>query len=247
MVERDIAPMITLFIPQEFVRGADIELPESASQHVRVRRASVGDQIRFVDGRGGAAMAALRAIGKRIVSARVDSVETHEKPSALIALVPVADRDRMLWAAEKCVELGITRWQPVLFERSRSVSPRGEGEKFHARVRARMESALEQCGGTWLPEINSEVEAADAWESAGAPTRLILLHEGAPAVTAMSSGPIAFAVGPEGGFESTEVEDALRHGWKPVSLGPMTLRFETAIVAAAAVARAMQLHGGERK
>src|SRR5688572_25597995 len=129
MVDRDVEPMITIFLAQAFARGAEIDLPESASQHVRVRRALVGEQIRFVDGQGNRATASLTTIGKRTVSARVDSVETHKKPSALVALVPVADRDRMLWAAEKCVELGITRWQPVLFERSRSVSPRGEGEK----------------------------------------------------------------------------------------------------------------------
>ena len=247
MVERDAGPMITIFLAQDFARGAALELPESASQHVRVRRAAVGDQIRLVDGRGNVAAASLTAIGKRTVSAQVDSVETHERPGALVAVVPVADRERMLWAAEKCVELGITRWQPVLFDRSRSVSPRGEGEKFQDKLRARMQSALEQSGGTWLPEINREIGAADAWESAQAPNRLILLHDGAPAVTAVGSGAVVFAVGPEGGFERTEVEDALRHGWKPVSLGPTTLRFETAIVAAAAVARAMQLTGGDRR
>ena len=239
--------MITVFLAQEFARGAVIELPEGAAQHVRVRRAVVGDPLRLIDGRGGVASASITAIGKRTVGARIDSVETQERPNALMALVPVADRDRMLWAAEKCVELGITRWQPVLYERSKSVSPRGEGEKFQAKVRARMESALEQSGGAWLPEINTEIEAADAWESVDAPNRFILLQDGAPAVTAMGAGPIVFAVGPEGGFESKEVEDALRHGWKLVSLGPTTLRFETAIIAAAAVARAMQLKGGERR
>lgn len=247
MVERDAEPMITVFLPQEFASGAAVELPEGAAQHVRVRRAVVGDPLRLIDGRGGVAAASITAMGKGTVSARIDSVSSHDKPGALIAFVPVADRDRMLWAAEKCVELGITRWQPVLFERSKSVSPRGEGEKFQAKVRARMESALEQSGGAWLPETNTEVEAADAWGSVNAPNRLILLQDGEPAVTAIGPGPVVFAVGPEGGFESTEVEDALRYGWKPVSLGPTTLRFETAIVAAAAVARAMQLNGRERR
>ena len=239
--------MITLFLSHEFAPSAEIELPESAGQHVRVRRAEVGERVRLIDGRGNVAVASIAAIGKRTVSVRVESVKADEPPSALTALVPVADRDRMLWAAEKCVELRITRWQPVVFDRSRSVTPRGEGERFQAKVRARMESALEQSGGAWLPEINREVEAADAWKRVDAPNRLILLQDGKPAVAAIGSGPIAFAVGPEGGFESTEIEDALREGWTPVSLGPTTLRFETAIVAAASVARAMQLNGEERR
>lgn len=245
MVERDAEPMITLFVAQEFARGAEVVLPESAAQHVRVRRAGVGDSLQLIDGHGNVAVASLTAVGKHTVSARIESVETHDKPSPLIALVPVADRDRMLWAAEKCVELGITRWQPVLFDRSRSVSPRGEGEKFRAKLRARMESALEQSGGAWLPEINAEVDGADAWEGIDAPTRVILLQDGGAAVTAIGTGGVAFAVGPEGGFESKEVKDAQRFGWQPVSFGPTTLRFETAIVAAAAIVRAMQLNGGE--
>jgi 16S rRNA (uracil1498-N3)-methyltransferase len=33
-------------------------------------------------------------------------------------LAPVADRDRMLWLAEKTVELGLTSWRPVVWRRS---------------------------------------------------------------------------------------------------------------------------------
>jgi 16S rRNA (uracil1498-N3)-methyltransferase len=171
-------------------------------------------------------------------------VQSLPRPSELIALVPVADRDRMLWAAEKCVELQVTRWQPVLYERSKSVSPRGEGDKFSSKVRARMKAALEQSGGAWIPEVNPELDVADAWREIRATSRLILQRDGESAAREQASGAVAFAVGPEGGFEKDEVEDALRHGWRSVSLSTTTLRFETAIVAAAAVIRAMQLQDG---
>ena len=240
-MERDAAAMITIFVDRDLVRDSQLDLPEDAAQHVRVRRASVGEPIRLVNGRGAVAEGSLGAIGKRAVTAAIDTVEQRSPPSELVALVPVADRDRMLWAAEKCVELQVTRWQPVLYGRSKSVSPRGEGEKFAAKVRSRMESALEQSGGAWLPQVNAERAAADAWGTVDAATRLIFQRDGARLTGATKPGAVAFAVGPEGGFEMNEIEDALRHGWQAASLGPTTLRFETAIVAAAAVVRAMQL------
>ena len=236
--------MITVFLDGDLVAGDEVHLPEGAAQHVRVRRAHDGDSIRIVNGRGTVATGLLLNVGKRAVTAAINHAELLPGPSELTALVPVADRDRMLWAAEKCVELQVTRWQPVLYERSKSVSPRGEGEKFAAKVRARMESALEQSGGAWIPEVNAELDAADAWDRFPSATRLILQRDGRPVVNAKANGATAFAVGPEGGFEKNEIEDALRHGWESVSLGSTTLRFETAIVSAAAVIRAMQLKDG---
>jgi 16S rRNA (uracil1498-N3)-methyltransferase len=239
VVERHARPMITVLVEGD-IRETEVELSDDAAQHVRVRRARSGEPVRIVNGRGAVGTGSLLEVGKRTVRVAVSRVEQHPRPVPLVALVPVADRDRMLWAAEKCVELQVTRWQPVLYERSRSVSPRGEGEKFAAKVRARMAAALEQCGGAWLPEVNVEVGPADAWGIV-ADCRLLFERGGTPAIRAVSSGTTAVAVGPEGGFEKTEIEDALRHGWNAVSLGPTTLRFETAIVAAAAVIRATQL------
>jgi len=233
--------MITVFIDGDLARGTDVQLPDDAAQHVRVRRAATGDPIRVVNGRGAVATGSLAAIAKRSVTAAIAAVEHHAPPTELVALVPVADRDRMLWAAEKCVELQVTRWQPVLYERSKSVSPRGEGDRFAAKVRARMAAALEQSGGAWLPHVNTEISAADAWNTVGAATRLILQRDGGPVIGRSTPGPVAFAAGPEGGFETHEVDDALRHGWESVTLGPTTLRFETAIIAAAAIVRATQL------
>lgn len=241
MVERDTRAMITIFSAHEFRAGVELQLPDAAGQHIRVRRGKPGDEIQLLDGRGAVARGTIAAVGKRSATVTVELVHSHPKPGELIALVPVADRDRMLWAAEKCVELQVTRWQPVVYARSRSVSPRGEGDRFAARVMLRMESALEQSGGAWLPEVKPEIDAADAWREAAAETRLIFEQAGGRVAQMIEAGAVAFAIGPEGGFEKNEVEDALRQGWSSVSLGPTTLRFETAIVAAAAVIRAMQL------
>ena len=163
------------------------------------------------------------------------------RPPHLRLLVPVADRERMLWLAEKCAELAVTSWQPVLFQRSASVSPRGEGEKFAQKVRARMIGALEQSGGAWLPEIRRELSLPEALvrpaEAAGAP---FLLERGGHRLVDQHLDAADLLLGPEGGIEAAEralIVD--QHGWLPASLGETTLRFETAGVVAAGLLRAL--------
>jgi 16S rRNA (uracil1498-N3)-methyltransferase len=156
-------------------------------------------------------------------------------------LVPVADRDRMLWLAEKAAELGCTSWRPVLWKRSRSVSPRGEGVTFLAKVQARMRSALAQSQGAWLPQLFPEATPERAVQAAPEGTRLVLEAGGAPMGTEPSmrlGGAITIAVGPEGGLEREELEALTAAGFVPVSLGGTILRFETAAVVALGVVRA---------
>ena len=71
----------------------------------------------------------------------------------------------MLWLAEKCTELGATSWRPIEWRRSASVSPRGSGPAFQARLEGRMISALTQSGGAWLPEVCDAAPLAEAIRS----------------------------------------------------------------------------------
>jgi len=185
------------------------------------------------------------SITRDSVEVRLADVDRHPRPTTLEVIVPVADRDRMLLAAEKCVELQITAWHPVYFSRSKSVATRGEGEKFHDKVSARMRSALEQSGGAWLPRIHEESDAEAALQTIGASQRRFILDaRGASFHGQALADETAVAVGPEGGLESAELERAVSLGWTPVSLGNTTLRFETAIIAAVAVIRAAQYSQG---
>jgi 16S rRNA (uracil1498-N3)-methyltransferase len=242
VVERnDRATIATFFCDAPLAIG-EARVEGSAAQHARVLRLASGARIRLADGRGHTAQASLLTIGKNALSVRVDEVHESPRPTALEAIVPVADRDRMLLAAEKCVELQVTAWRPALCSRSRSVVPRGEGAKFREKVAGRMRAALEQSGSAWLPDIHDEMDLDDALASVPAEVRRLLLHGGgAPLPGLVWNGPIAFAVGPEGGFENAEVDAAVHAGWVTASLGPTTLRFETAIIAGAAVIRGAQL------
>jgi len=220
------------------VAGGTITLAEEAAHHIRVARVGIGECIALRDGAGNAAVGTLVKVSRS--SALVDVSETSElpRPAPIHLLAPVADRERMLWLAEKVTELGLTSWRPVLWRRSKSVSPRGEGSTFQAKVRARMTSALIQSGGGWLPDVfpDATVERAIAATPLG--TRLLLVKDGEPIARVPMRAPITIALGPEGGIEQTERDSFMGAAFLPVKLAETTLRFETAGVSSVAIAAA---------
>jgi len=238
------APVASFFWSDAFAAG-EVRLQGAPVQHARARRVQRGDAIRLIDGKGRVGSGELLSVGRDQLTVSIERVMELPRPVTLDVIVPVADKDRMLWAAEKCAELQITSWRPVYFSRSRSVTPRGEGAKFGEKVKARMQSALEQSGAAWMPDVHQESEVTDALRSIPAEWKRLLLDvSGSPLPRIASNGPTSVAVGPEGGLERTEIAAAEERGWKLASLNATTLRFETAVVAAAAVIRATQLSLG---
>jgi 16S rRNA (uracil1498-N3)-methyltransferase len=238
-VERtDNAPVATFFTVDGLVAGGTVTLTEEAAHHIRVARVAVGECVALRDGAGKGAVGTLVKVSRS--SALVDVSETTEisRPPPIHLLSPVADRDRMLWLAEKVTEMGVTSWRPVLWRRSKSVSPRGEGPMFQAKVRARMTSALIQSGGGWLPDIFPEATIDRAVAAAPLGTRLLLERDGEPIAGVPMKAPITIALGPEGGIEPAERNTFMGAAFLPVKLGDTTLRFETAGVAAVAIAAA---------
>jgi 16S rRNA (uracil1498-N3)-methyltransferase len=234
----DRAAVATFFAADTLTAGATITLSEEAARHIRVARVGIGDCVALRDGAGGAAVGTLVKVSKS--SALVDISETSElsRPAPIHLLAPVADRERMLWLAEKVTELAVTSWRPVVWRRSKSVSPRGEGPMFQAKVRSRMMSALIQSGGGWLPDVFPESTVERAVAAAPLGTRLLLAKDGEPMVGVPMRTPITIALGPEGGMEQSERDAFIGAAFLPVKLGDTTLRFETAGVAAVAIAAA---------
>lgn len=246
----------TFVTDEPFGDATTVTLGEEAAHHIRVRRLDTGARVRILDGLGARAEGVLTQIAKRHASVSVDLREMIDPPPAIHLLLPVADRDRMLWLAEKATELGVASWRPVLWRRSKHVTPRGEGTVFQQKARARMLSALAQSGGAWLPAMFPDATPAHAAEAraegaaiildAGAQPLLRVIESQWAALRAQEgSRVITLAVGPEGGFEADELEVMQGAGFLPASLGGSVLRFETAAVAGVAAARALLEAAGE--
>ena len=222
---------------------AQVSLGDTVARHLRVRRIGTGRSIALVDGEGKRATALIVREAKDSVTVEIGDVETIESLPEVHLLVPVADKDRMLWLAEKGAELGVTSWRPVIWKRSKSVSPRGEGPMFAARVRGRMIAALEQSGGAHLPRIFPEAPLSRALNAVPATgTRLVLDPNAEPVFSVQLKETITLALGPEGGLDDAEKAELRDAGFIPVSLGPGILRFETAGAVGVAIARAHLHH-----
>lgn len=252
-MERAGAARVSLptFVTDEpFAAPSTITLGEESAHHMRVRRLETGARVGLLDGAGTRGEGVLTQLAKRHATVSVERAEVTEPVAPIHLMLPVADRDRMLWLAEKATELQVASWRPVLFKRSRHVTPRGEGPVFQQKARARMVSALEQSGGAWLPAMypDATVEHAIA---ARAPGLALVLEAGSPGVLEVvmsavqqswqqpgGTPPLTIAVGPEGGFEEGELTALARAGFCAVSIGGSILRFETATIAGIAAVRA---------
>ncbi len=244
-------PLSTFVTAEPFSVGETVTLGEDEAHHIRVLRLEPGIQVGLLDGRGTRGRGALVRVAKRHAAVAVETIATVEPPPSVHLILPVADRDRMLWLAEKATELAATSWRPVSFKRSKSVNPRGEGPTFQQKVAARMAGALGQSHGAWLPVPYPEATVERAIAAAPDGPKLVLDMAGEPIGLLMADAianarehgagflkPISIVVGPEGGMESSEIEQFKEAGFRAVSLGHTVLRFETAAVAALAVTRA---------
>jgi 16S rRNA (uracil1498-N3)-methyltransferase len=222
-----------------FTVGAQIALAESDASHIAVLRLGVGERVGLRDGAGHIASGTLVRLGRKNALVEVDEVGEVPPPLPIHLLVPVADRDRMLWLAEKAAELNVASWRPVLWQRSRSVSPRGDGPTFRNKVRTRMTSALLQSRSAWLPEIFPEATPERAIAASPEGSRVVLEASGRAFSAISVAEPMVVAVGPEGGFDAEELDGLQAAGFRLASIGHSILRFETAAVAGVAVARAL--------
>jgi 16S rRNA (uracil1498-N3)-methyltransferase len=145
--------------------------------------------------------------------------------------------------AEKATELGATSWRPVIWRRSRSVGPAGDGPSFQSRLKGRMIAALTQSGGGWLPEVHPSAPVPRAIAAAPDGVRLLLDAGAEVSLPAASiTAPVTIAVGPEGGLDERERSEMIDGGFIPVSLVGSILRFETAAISALAIVRVMLGH-----
>ena len=225
------------FIEQPIDQDSATLTGPEAHHLLHVMRAKPGDQVVLFDGSGDEFLSRVEKLRRSEADVTILGRQTvdRELPSPLSLGVALPKGDRQRWLVEKAVELGVTRLIPV--ETERSVAQ--PNPKVVERLRRAVIEASKQCGRNRLMEIVSPQRWVDFLQTGdGACVRLVAHptpEAQPPNVLASVSGPIMIAVGPEGGLTDDEVEQATKHGWQTVTLGPRILRIETAALALAAL------------
>jgi 16S rRNA (uracil1498-N3)-methyltransferase len=223
-----------------------LQLVDDAANHVgRVLRMAPGDALILFNGDGHDYPAVITDSGKKTVTVQINAkIENNvESPLKIHLGQGISRGDRMDFAIQKAVELGVTEITPLFTERC--------GVKLDAeRLQKRTEqwqkiaiSACEQSGRSRVPTVHP-AQNLDKW--LGQPTEeLKLTLDPWAKDTIKTLTPVTalrLVIGPEGGFSDREVQLTTNAGFVAVQLGPRVLRTETAALTAIS---ALQLQMGD--
>ncbi|MDP3722121.1 MAG: 16S rRNA (uracil(1498)-N(3))-methyltransferase [Candidatus Omnitrophota bacterium] len=234
-------------IPPGSLHGATITLEDPQEIHhlAEVLRLRPGDRVVCFDGTGVEYTGTIRRREAQRLIIQVDRPGRMAQPRLTLWLAQALLKgERFDWLVQKATELGVTRISPVATARTVVRWTQEQGRARWARWQRIAREASKQCGRTTLPIIDAPAPfAAVMQEVERVPLMLMpTLAVAAPALRTLLEGrppltDVAALIGPEGDFTPEEVADAQRRGARPVSLGSLTLRSETAALAVLSILR----------
>jgi 16S rRNA (uracil1498-N3)-methyltransferase len=211
---------------------------------VHVLRARPGDAVELFDGEG------------RAYEARVETLTAEAAELAVLGErnVPVARKvrvvqglpkaDKLEWLLQKATELGAGGFHPVSTERAVVKLDPAKAEERRERWQRIVDEAARQCGRADVPPVAPVEPLLEVAHRLAKDTCLLALDpaEDSPSLSTVAARapggqPLALVIGPEGGLSPAELEALVSLGAQRVRLGPLTLRTETAALAALAVLR----------
>lgn len=228
--------MTRFFVPPEDLAGEAITLTGENAAHAMVLRLKSGEQVLVCDGNGRQCLCAVRNTSPGAVELEVLERGNSDTEAAVSVSVYMAfsKADKLEHVIQKATELGAT--EIVAFPSARCVSRPDEKslKKKLERWRKIAASAAQQSGRGRIPEVIALGSYAAALERGAQAALPILFYENERATTlrmALEEGPfpsVSLLTGPEGGWEESEVAQALGAGFRVCTLGKRILRCETA-------------------
>ncbi len=211
------------------------------AKHIsKVLRLRAGDLITVSDGTGRIYQVELGAVGDKQVSGRVTETTPFSIPDKRLTVFQGLPKGRkMNLIVEKLTELGAARIAPVALARSVPDYAADRGAKRLGRWKAIAYEASKQSRRPWLPDISEVLSWAKALAELDVFDEVLVPYEDFKDLKLddvfEAKGNTAVFIGPEGGFEESEIADLRNRGVKLFSLGDNILRTETAAIAAAAL------------
>lgn len=238
--------MHRFFAEPSAIGEKEIRLTGPDVNHIRkVLRMREGEEILISDGQGRDFHCRIEAIEEEEVTARILWVldGNAELASDITLFQGLPKGDKMEFIIQKCVELGVARIVPVNTKRT---IVKLDAKKEQARIKrwsGISESAAKQSGRGRIPEVTGVKSFAEALEEAKKLNMCLIPYELArdmaqtrKVLSSIKPGmSVGIFIGPEGGFEEEEVEQAEAAGARPITLGRRILRTETAGMAVLAM------------
>jgi len=223
--------------PQNFHEGV-VSLDESETRHLRdVLRLKTGDATNVFDGKGGEFECVVEQVQKRTSTLRIVGAVEPGAPESRLDLTlcaAVLKGDKTDVAIQKAVELGVTRFIPMITARCdvRPQSASGRVERWRKIVL----EASKQCGRARLMKIDDastfEVQIRDKTDG-----NLMFFSErdGGELSTQEQPNAITAFLGPEGGWDDSEITLAREAGAAVITLHGRIMKADTAAIAISAI------------
>jgi 16S rRNA (uracil1498-N3)-methyltransferase len=231
------------FVPQESIRDGVACLPSDQAHHLRsVLRLRTGDVVDVFDGKGGGYTGEVDFRDGEIFIRGLQSITTQEPRIRVILAAALIKAAKYEWILQKATELGVEEIIPLKTRRSDIDISGGKIAGRLQRWNRIVMEASKQCRRSSSPRIHEPQALPDLLSMKDlASCARFLLHEKAskawhPDPQSLFKG-VVLCIGPEGGWEEGEVEQATAAGYEIFSLGPWILRAETAAIAAVSIAQ----------
>ena len=234
--------MFQFFINTE-VTGNSVILTGSSVNHIKnVLRMRQGDEIKVCDITGDTYITSITRIERDEVEASVILKEDRrtELFSDIVLFQGIAKGERMESIIEKTTELGVKKIVPV--QMKYCVARFDEKKALHKveRYQKIALSAAKQCKRSFVPEIGNVVDFKGALEQASELSRILVPYEHAEGMEAsraafaslQKNATIGVFIGPEGGFDESEISALIENRATVFSLGTRILRTDTAAITA---------------
>lgn len=224
--------MNIFYAPPTRVYDTHIELSGQEAKHAtKVLRHREGDSIHIVDGKGGWYECTIVQNTASIVKATIESAKQIPSPDSelVLAMGIIKKRDRLEFAVEKSVELGVQ--EIVLFRSRHTIKENIRMDRLEMTALSAMKQSLR----AYLPEITI-LDSLESVMDAYTEHQALIAHEkeeGSVGITSeqKKESKNLLLVGPEGGFSDEEIRLAVERGAEVISLGNHRLRAETAAIA----------------
>ena len=231
--------MPRFYIETDLAVNTTVELTETVFHHwVKVLRAQAGEKATLFNGQGGEYEVILTDISKKSASVSINAFNPNNRTPAFTTLLGqvMSKGDRMDYAIQKAVELGVSEIQLLTSERCEMRLKYDRDQKKLDHWQGIAIAACEQCGMNIIPKILSPI-SLEQWFKTELPTTKLVLAPNKEQLDILenSTKNLVLLIGPEGGLSETEIQLANKNGFTNWCIGERVLRTETASVVALSI------------
>lgn len=231
--------MYHFFVTPEQVKEGKIWIEGSDVNHMKnVLRMKIGEELQISDGNNKKYLCEIESMSAETVYVAIkeELVSDTELPSKIYLFQGLPKSDKMELIVQKAVELGVYEIIPVATKRAVVKLDDKKAVKKVERWNSISEGGAKQSGRDVIPKVKQVMSYKEAMQYAKSMDVVLIPYELAEnmdetrqVIESIHPGQsIGIFIGPEGGFETAEVEYALEQGAKAITLGKRILRTETA-------------------